>query len=190
MTSAGTKSAAITARSGTTGSDVTWCFVVTNTGDTHLSNVTVDDPTLAITNADMTLITGDPALLAPGASVSWYFEGTAPADISNTASTEGTPADSQGVALVNFDPVTDDDPALVDVVDPAIEVQKTVYEGSDSGADCPGAETVTVGSGTDVTWCFQVTNTGDTYLSNVMLDDPVIGITAADMTALSGDPPT
>lgn len=120
------------------GSDVTWCFVVTNTGDTYLADVTIDDPTLAITNADMTLITGDPALLAPGALVSWCYEGTAPADISNTASTEGTPADSQGETLVNFDPVTDDDPALVDVVAPAIAVQKTVYEGADSGRGSSG----------------------------------------------------
>ncbi|MDG2305044.1 MAG: hypothetical protein P8R42_10375 [Candidatus Binatia bacterium] len=73
---------------------------------------------------------------------------------------------------------------------PAIDVQKTVYSGHDSGAGCGSAgDLVTAPSGTAVTYCFDVTNTGDTYLDAITLIDSDLVIDQSDMTVLSGTQP-
>jgi hypothetical protein len=72
---------------------------------------------------------------------------------------------------------------------PDIALEKTVLDGS--GGACPGVEgtdeLVTGPSGTPVTYCFRVINTGDTALFPVVIDDPDLGITQDDMTLVSGD---
>ena len=82
---------------------------------------------------------------------------------------------------------TDDDTAEVDEVAPAIGVDKTVYAGHDAGASCAGSESVAGVNGDAVTYCFAVTNTGDTDLADVAVDDADLGIDQGDMTVLSGD---
>jgi uncharacterized repeat protein (TIGR01451 family) len=72
---------------------------------------------------------------------------------------------------------------------PAIEIVKTVYPGHDGGASCPGGESVSGANGADVTYCFEVINTGNTYLDSITISDPDLGITEADMTLLSGFTP-
>ena len=71
----------------------------------------------------------------------------------------------------------------------AIELAKTVYLGHDGGAGCPGSERVTGKKGTAVTYCFEVTNTGHTYLDQITIKDPDLGITQDDMTLLRGSMP-
>ena len=182
------------------GTPITYCFVVTNTGEAYLANVTVDDPTLGITDADMTLLSGDPALLAPGATVVWYYETTLDGDLDNVASTTGTPADEAGTPIPDVQPPTDQDDASVretdepvvvlpDDLETDIQIEKTVYEGHTDGAGCATAgEDVFAEYGTLITYCFAVTNTGTVHLANVTVDDPTLGITDSDMTLLSGDP--
>ena len=169
------------------GADVTYCFEVTNDGDTALSPVTIADADLAITEADMSVLSGDLSSLAPGGSATLYFESTVDGDLTNTATVTGTPVDGGGTPLAGVDPVTGDDTAQVDEVGPAVSVAKTVYAGHDAGASCAGAELVTGANGADLTYCFGVTNTGDTALSPVTLADADLGITEADMVVLSGD---
>lgn len=83
---------------------------------------------------------------------------------------------------------SDHDPVLIGLAfTPAIEVATTVYAGQDSGAACPGAELVSGTIGDAVTYCFVVTNTGETVLGPVTLADADLGITDADMTVLSGN---
>lgn len=72
------------------------------------------------------------------------------------------PSDSDGNDITTLSDVSDSDPADVDVIAPAIEVAKSVYAGHDGGAMCPGSEHVTTAVDYDLTWCFTVTNTGDT----------------------------
>ena len=49
---------------------MTYCFEVTNTGDTFLSDITISDPDLTIDQSDMTLAAGDDSqALAPGGTV-------------------------------------------------------------------------------------------------------------------------
>jgi hypothetical protein len=174
------------------GADITYCFEVTNTGEAHLADVTVDDPDLGITDAGMTLISGNPVFLAPGASAVWYYETTLDTDLVNVASTTGTPQDEAGVP-VNVPKPTDSDDAEVrgdstEEVTTDIRINKTVYEGHDAGASCPGEEEVYDSIGTKITYCFTVTNTGEVHLANVTVRDPDLGITQADMKLKSGNP--
>ncbi len=142
---------------------VTWCFVVTNTGEVPL-DVTVEDPDLGFseTVADLT----------PGNSVTLTHEGTVSGDLVNVATVTGETPDG--------DEVTDDDDAEVDEVDPSIRVDKTVYAGHDDGGDCAGAESVEAERGAPVTWCFLITNTGDATLTDLTLDDAVLGVDEGD----------
>ncbi len=169
------------------GEDVTWCFVVTNDGDTPLAPVTLDDGDLGIDETDLTLLSGSLAALDPGDSVALYFEGTANGDLTNTVTATGVPADASSDPLPGLSPVTAEDDAAIDTVGPAITVQKTVYRGHDAGAGCDGVENLPARNGEDVTWCFAVTNSGDTDLSPVTLADADLGIDETDLTVLSGD---
>ena len=171
---------------GVTGSEVTYCFVVTNTGDVTLDPVTVNDPDLGITQANMTVVaagsTGTLPALAPGEKVTLAYEGTITVDLTNTATATGTPPTG--------DDVTADDTADVDLIAPAITIDKTVYAGHSpiiSGNDCPTNTTdlVTGVTGSEVTYCFVVTNTGDVTLDPVTVNDPDLGITQANMTVVA-----
>jgi hypothetical protein len=91
------------------GAAITYCFEVTNTGNTHLADVTVTDPDLGINDSDMVLASGDPTLMAPDAVVVWYYETTLDEDLVNTATTTGTPADEDGNEIPATPPSDDDD---------------------------------------------------------------------------------
>ena len=58
-----------------------------------------------------------------------------------------------------------------------------MYRGHDDGAGCPGDDAVTGVAGRAVTWCFVVTNTGDTRLAPVTLEDADLGVDQVTMTA-------
>jgi len=177
---------------GTIGADLTFCFIVANTGDEPLAGAAVGDPTLGITSADMTLVSGDPTIVAPGATIVWFFETTLTGGVVNVATVGAFELDASGGPSYGTDPVIASDTASVSVggpsepLEPAITIDKTVYVGHDAGTSCPGNETVTTEAGADLTFCFQVTNTGNTYLANVTVDDAILGITQNQMTVASG----
>ncbi len=171
----------------TSADELTYCFTITNTGDTHLTGVTLDDPDMGIDQTDMTLLSGNTALLAPGASVSGFYETNGTGDLLNTATAMANPAASDGSDHPALADVTDTDTATVDWVAPDIEIQTTVYPGHDSGAGCSGVETLATGPAHPVTYCYAVTNTGDTHLALVSVADPDLGIDQTDMTLRSGN---
>ncbi len=71
---------------------------------------------------------------------------------------------------------------------PAVAVQTTFYAGhGDGGFVCPGSPAISVETGEAVTACFQITNAGDTPLVDVTLNDTELGVSLADLTAVSGD---
>ena len=154
---------------GQSGDEVTWCFLVTNTGGVPL-DVTVDDLDVGFTD------TIDD--LAPGASTTLWFEGAIDGDLVNTATATGVPPHGP--------PVEHEDTAEVDEIDPSIQVEKTVYLGHDDGAGCAGVESVEAEVDDEVTWCFTITNTGDVDLVDIDLADPVLGVDQGDVTLLSG----
>jgi len=161
--------------------DVTYCFVVQNTGDTWLDTVTVTDadisPTFTHVFAGLNL--------APGASATTHVERVIDGDLVNTADVSGNPTDENGDDLEDVDEVTDDDDALVDEISPGIEVVKTVYLGHDGGASCPGGDYELNVAGQQVTYCFVVVNTGDTWLNPVIVNDPALGVTSPNLGNLA-----
>ena len=121
------------------GGTANFTITVTNTGNVTLTNVTVTDalaPGCARTSAQL----GANATLAPGASFSYACTlANVTADFTNSATATGTPP-------VGAD-VTDTDTAEVDVIAPAINVEKT-----------PDSQTFQTGG--TATFTITVTNTG------------------------------
>ena len=139
---------------------VTYTFVVRNTGDTPLSPVNVSDdkcsPLTQVSNGN-----GN-GVLEVGES--WTYRCTTTQVISdtlNTATATGQPSTPGGQPLPGIPPVQDQDDALVDVIDPAILLDKT----ADPTQILPGGVVV---------YTYRVTNVGDAPLSNVgVVDNPV-----------------
>src|SRR5690606_14848950 len=99
----------------------------------------------------------------------------------------GTPSDEGGDPLPGGQAVQDQDTATVDVVAPSVVVAKTVYRGHDDGAGCGTSGELATGlDGDAVTYCFAVTNDGDTPLAPVTLLDGDLGITEAGVEVVGG----
>jgi hypothetical protein len=109
----------------------------------------------------------------------------------NTADVVGTPTDQNGVAISGLTDVMDSDTATVEEASsPDVTLAKTVYSGNDAGVSCPGGELVEGVLNASIIYCFEVENTGDTYLASITISDTLLGITEADMTPLiSGTSP-
>ncbi len=163
------------------GDTVTWTYVVTNTGVVDVTGVTVTDvPSPGV----ITLVDdGDGDLvLAPGET--WVFEATGVAvdgQFSNTASATGDWTNNAGETL---SVTSDEDPSHYYGITAEVDVQKTVASGA--SATCPGSELVSGANGAAVTYCFVISNTGNTTLTDVTLVDADLGIDLADTTFVSG----
>ncbi|MCB0075577.1 MAG: hypothetical protein KDE20_29185, partial [Caldilineaceae bacterium] len=107
-------------------------------------------------------------------------------DTTNVVTATANPVDNAGNDLPGNN-ATDTDDAEVDLVSPALTLAKTVYEGQNSGASCPGSELITVNVGTAITYCFVVTNTGDTYLDTIVISDTTLGIPPAAVVEAAGN---
>lgn len=163
------------------GETVTYTFVATNTGDTTLTGVTIDDPLTGL--SELTFDWSDataPGVLAPGETVTataQYALTQADVDaggVVNIADTVGTPPnaydpeDPDGPGIPR-EPVTDDDPSFVPTPqEPAIQLVKT---GELMGADPQIA-------GSLVEYTFVAVNIGNVTLSDVTITDPLTGLSA------------
>ena len=141
------------------GDTITYQFEVTNTGDVELFDV------------DLTDARCDAGTIDPGVDVDgslgvdevWHFTCTHlvtqddPDPIPNTANVRGDTVEGEGGVEV-----TDQDTFQVDIIHPGISIAKTVSDD-------------TVPEGTVVTYTYVVTNTGDTTLFNISVNDDVIG---------------
>ena len=135
----------------TTGSALVWSFVVVNTGDYRLREVTVtDQPELAVTCPK--------TVLQPGESMTC------------TASSLADVGQNEDLAKVtgrwNGATVEATDPAHYFGQQPLISLEKRV-NGQD--ADMPPGPTLLVGSA--VSWTYNVTNTGDVALTGIFVTD-------------------
>jgi len=139
------------------GDTITYTFVVTNTGETLLVDVVITDP---LCDGGVSAFSGDDGNGLLDLEESWTASCThvvAAADgdpLPNTAAVGAT--DEAG------NPVTDSDDHVVDIIHPAITVVKT--------SSIPGG-----GPGEDITYTYVVTNTGDTTLFDVSVDDDKLG---------------
>ncbi|MEM7530773.1 MAG: SdrD B-like domain-containing protein [Chloroflexota bacterium] len=143
------------------GTDVEYTYQVTNEGDDPLSNVVVTDDRCS----PVTFVSGDDnndGIL--DLNETWIYTCTATIneDTPNTADVDSD--DSLG------NPVTDEDNAFVDVINPDYNVEKT-------------ADATQISAGGDVTYSYAVENTGDVPISNVVVTDD----TCSPVTFVSGD---
>jgi uncharacterized repeat protein (TIGR01451 family) len=121
------------------GLPVTYCFIVTNTGDTHLNSVVVRDELLGITRVV-------PGILAPGANFSFFFPSTATSELINVAEATGNPVFSDGRTIPGLEPVQSVDPSAVGIAETNanIKVENKVYLGFNKGASCATTTAVEV----------------------------------------------
>lgn len=71
---------------------------------------------------------------------------------------------------------------------PELMVETTAYPGHDSGMSCPGDVELEVETSSETTVCFEIFNTGDTWLTDFELRDPVLDVELDDLVVIFGDP--
>ena len=72
---------------------------------------------------------------------------------------------------------------------PEIQLVTTAYPGHDSaGAACPADANVRVTEGEPATLCFEVTNVGDTDLTDLTFSDTILDVELDDLSIVFGDP--
>jgi hypothetical protein len=152
------------------GEVITYTFELTNTGSTTLTNVVVTDPMVGLT------ITGSPiASLASGASSSvvtgTYTITQADVDAGGvTNSALATAQDPNGVSVTDTSGTANDNdtPTVTTLArTSAIALLKTAtISGTGNGL-----------LGEVITYTFKLTNTGNTTLTNVVVTDPMVGLT-------------
>ena len=140
------------------GTRVTYCYLVTNTGDETLTTHTLVDDQLG------TLLNNFPYNLAPSASVFLTTTLIIDSSVTNTATWTGWTA--RGVSTQHSDSAT------VTVIQPSLSLEKTV--GTDAST-CATTDTIEVDTGTLVTYCYLVTNTGSLPLNEHTLVDDQLG---------------
>lgn len=140
------------------GDAASFTIVVSNSGETALTGVTVADPLAP--DCDRSFAT-----LAVGESRSFDCTVTATADFTNTVTADAT--DPLGNAVPQAS-----DTADVDVIVPAIAVAKT-----------PDIQSVPLGD--PVTFTIEVSNTGDADLIDVTVSDPAVPVCDTVIAALA-----
>ncbi|HLP70119.1 MAG TPA: choice-of-anchor D domain-containing protein, partial [Rhizobium sp.] len=146
------------------GETISYSFLVRNTGNVTLTNVTVDDPML--TNAGVSVTPG-PQTLAPGGSVTFtatYTPTQADIDagrVENTATGTGTPPSG---------PPIESPPDTVTV--PPEQAPGMTIEKSGTLNDADGDGFIDLGE--TISYSFLVRNTGNVTLTNVTVDDPML----------------
>jgi uncharacterized repeat protein (TIGR01451 family) len=139
------------------GAEVTYCYTVLNTGSVTFTEHSLVDSELG------TLLTAFPYSLAPGATA--FITETAV--ITEATTNDATWTSTNGILTVNAS-----DSATVNIVSASITLEKTV--GTDP-AVCATTGSIVVAPNTDVTYCYEVTNTSPGTLSYHDLVDGELG---------------
>ncbi len=136
------------------GDTVTWRYVMTNTGNVTLTNVTLTDDQLVVQNPLTKGVT-----LAPGEVINVIVTGTATAgQYANLGTVTGQPTVGGVVTATN--------PSYYFGSEPGINLRK--YTNGDD-ADTPTGPVVDAGS--VITWTYVIANSGNITLTNVTLTD-------------------
>jgi hypothetical protein len=141
------------------GTEVVYCFEMFNDGNVALTSHDLVDDHLGV------LLDNDPTVLLPGESMLV----TATAVINEYTLNIATYA---ALADDGIHGASAENAAIVNVINPAIELVKTV---GIEPAVCATTDVITVPVGTEVTYCFTVLNTGDITLTVHDLSDSALG---------------
>ncbi len=160
------------------GDQVTYQYSVTNPGQVPLADVTVTDNKCTPTGPKAGWDLNNNDLLDPLTEEQiWECTQTLTTDTTNQGMATGTPQlDKQPPGT----PVTDTDTETVTVLDPGLTLQKTP---SATGGVWDG-DVLLVASGTEVTFTYEVTNTGNTSLE---LGSGVVDNRCSPVDYVSGD---
>jgi hypothetical protein len=157
------------------GSAVNWTYVVSNTGNSMLTGISVSD--------DQGVRVRCPAsVLAVGASMTCTGGGTAiEGQYSNLGTVTATTP--EGATL------SDDDPShYIGVTTPGADVPSIDIEKSTNGFDADEAPGPALEVGDAVTWTYRVTNSGNTDLINVVVtDDQGVPVICPKTTLAQGE---
>ncbi|MGI9615780.1 MAG: DUF7507 domain-containing protein [Acidimicrobiales bacterium] len=166
------------------GDPLTYCLTVTNTGDLPLTDLVVAAPSLS---SEFSIVSGVATPLAPGDSVSYSAAATPPPDDADGELDETYVASVTvtGAVAGSTDPVV----ASTEIVafppgeDEAIAPNVSLRVGTQTDdVSCGGGDTPASGEraanrpGGDerLTYCFTVTNTGNTHLDSIAVSDPTL----------------
>ncbi|MFZ1703465.1 MAG: hypothetical protein WAT79_03915, partial [Saprospiraceae bacterium] len=136
------------------GESIQYTFEVTNTGNVTLDNVTVDDPLFGVVFG--------PISLAPGISQQYNYS-YAIAQIDLDLASVFNEAMAKGF-FDGIEYMTMDDETITAIQLPAISLTKSALPITYSAL------------GEDIEYTFEVTNTGNVTLDNIMIDDPLFGV--------------
>ena len=163
---------------------VTYCFEVSNTGDSYLDDVHVSDASVGFDDNSI-------GRLAPGGTATLAFVGTIQGAVKNVATVVANPTLHNGVDIPQIDDVSDSDYTAVDelMYTASIAIENTVYIGKDLGLSCEkgaGAKEVSSSTqGESLVYCFKVTNTGETYLNNPTVTNDALGLVDGSIHVLA-----
>ncbi len=168
------------------GETITYTFTVTNEGNVSLSNIVVNDPLLGGPVAGpLSGDTNNDGIL--DVTETWIYTGTyaiTQADIDagevlNQATATGIAPDQSTVTDLSGSTVETDDTTVIELCqNPAIAIVKTGVFNDENGDECTNV-------GETITYTFTVTNEGNVSLSNIVVNDPLLGGPVAG--PLSGD---
>ncbi|MDO5700108.1 MAG: hypothetical protein Q4P36_01370, partial [Bowdeniella nasicola] len=162
--------------------EISFSFVVTNTGAVTLSDVSVSDPMLAELGIDVYCPSSD---LAVGADMTCaaatpYIVTAADAEaghVHNVAAVSGTTPDGD----TPTDTSTTDTPVEPTPKVPGVSLEKSAELTKDANGNGAADE------GDEITFSFLVTNTGETELSDVSVSDPMLSNLRIDVVCPSSD---
>jgi gliding motility-associated-like protein/uncharacterized repeat protein (TIGR01451 family) len=150
---------------GAVGDEITYTFTVTNTGNTILTNIIINDLLTGSVNLAVT-----PSILTPnatGTATANYTIQQADVDagkVTNSATVIGTTPTNSTVTDTSGTTITNDTPTETTLTpSPSIALVKVGAVGGNG----------TVGD--LITYTFTVTNTGNTALTNIIISDPLTG---------------
>nr|WP_233613693.1 LPXTG cell wall anchor domain-containing protein [Leucobacter edaphi] len=146
------------------GESISYSFTVKNTGETPLTNVTIDDPLLGVSDfvcAKDLAIGAEATCDAPSTYTATDADG-----VSGTVHNEATATATS--------PGTDAPPKQTATADVKVTVPAVLTPGI-SLTKAASATSVEVGE--KISYSFTVKNTGETPLTNVTIDDPLLGVT-------------
>ena len=152
------------------GTDVTYCYEVTNTGNVTLNLHDLDDSELG------NLLSGLSYALAPGASA--FVTETATINVTTVNTATWTAYNGSPTAPSDLVHATDVATVTVSISsNPSISLNKTV--GTVPGV-CALTDDITITAGTEVYYCYVVENTGDVTFNFHDLVDSELGVILND----------
>ncbi len=173
------------------GETIVYTFTVTNTGNTTVADISIEDAKLGLESLEIT-----PATLAPresGVATASYTISQADIDagsVINTATATGTDPFENEVTDVsdNGDETSDDDGNGDPTDDPtetelpavsSLSAEKSVIFSDENG-------NLATDVGETLVYTFTVTNTGNTTLYDIIIDDPMVEVTGGPIDLAPG----